>query len=728
MRSTMRRLAVTGLVWAGLLGCACLSTQSALALTGHGLAGLAGAHVDKTTAANLCAVSSGDECGPGAPGSGEGEFKEPAGVAVDDLAGPAEGDVYVVDAGNNRVERLSADGAFIGEFDGSGSHVGEAMAAPTGQIAPPASLPEHGTVYNIAVDDDPASVSAGDVYVVDPGHNVIDKFSATGEYISQLTGFSSAVYGVAVDRSGDVWVAEEDTEVREFDDSLANQPLAGPLPFEFRRNPGIAVDSQDNVYLVRGNPFVAKFNSTGGLLAEEVTSCVCTTGLAMDESTDNLYVDQGTSVAEYGPFGEPFTRPIESFAEGGQLGDGSGIALNAATGSVYVADTANNDIDIFSVVTLPDVVTGEATDVQPRSATLSGTVNPDGVAARYYFEYGTSPSLGSFSPSLPGGDAGAGAEPEEVSRALSPLIPNTTYYYRLVAANKDGHTPGALSEFHTPPGPPLVSTGSVTSVSPLDATVAGTVNAGSLQTTYRYEYGPTTAYGHTTPTSSAGAEDNDVVSYATLSDLSAGTLYHYRLVAVNDVGTSYGEDSTLTTPAAAGPTVATGAVSDVGIATATISATIDTQGLPTNYGFQLGAAAGSYGATTGSANVGPGLGEVAVSLALQNLQPGTTYHYRVIAENLYGTSTGADQAFTTPAVLSSLSQPPAAPLIATPALAFPAQTGASAPATTKVLTRAQKLTRALRACAKKPKRQRAGCERQARKSYGPVTKKKTAKK
>ena len=60
----------------------------------------------------------------GSAGSGLGQFNEPWGVAVNDSTGlaPAAGDVYVVDSGNNRVERFSASGLFLGWFDGSGTY------------------------------------------------------------------------------------------------------------------------------------------------------------------------------------------------------------------------------------------------------------------------------------------------------------------------------------------------------------------------------------------------------------------------------------------------------------------------------------------------------------------------------------------------------------------------------------------------------------------------------
>src|SRR5258708_30000117 len=152
---------------------------------------------------------------------GTGRFKEATGVAVNDssepLVQPAAGDVYVIDRGNNRVERFGSTGEYKGQFDGSGEFEVEGKkekgaAAPTGQFAQPGG---------IAVDNSGKTAledpSVGDVYVADVGHGVIDRFSATGEYLGQLeetTGGSSfgELYGVAVDPAGDLWVYEGKSE------------------------------------------------------------------------------------------------------------------------------------------------------------------------------------------------------------------------------------------------------------------------------------------------------------------------------------------------------------------------------------------------------------------------------------------------------------------------------------------------------------------------------------
>jgi DNA-binding beta-propeller fold protein YncE len=84
----------------------------------------------------------------GDPGSGAGEFADPFGVAIDLI-----GHVYVTDTGNNRVQKFTSDGNYLGQWGGSGSGPGQ-FEAPRG----------------IVVD------AAGFVYVTDGGNNRIQKF------------------------------------------------------------------------------------------------------------------------------------------------------------------------------------------------------------------------------------------------------------------------------------------------------------------------------------------------------------------------------------------------------------------------------------------------------------------------------------------------------------------------------------------------------------------------
>jgi thermitase len=89
----------------------------------------------------------------------------------------------------------------------------------------------------------------------------------------------------------------------------------------------------------------------------------------------------------------------------------------------------------------PRIATGEASGVAQTSATLNATVNPNGGAiGECNFEYGTTPSYGSSVPceSLPG----PGKTAVEVSAPLDDLKADTSYYFRIVAANAQGQSYG----------------------------------------------------------------------------------------------------------------------------------------------------------------------------------------------------------------------------------------------------------------------------------------------
>ena len=113
----------------------------------------------------------------GAPGSDDGQFITPADIAVDKA-----GNLYVVDAGNNRVQKFDSNGKFITKWGTAGSGDGQ-FSAPVG----------------IAID------SSGNVYVSD--NNRVQKFDSNGKFITNWT--VSSPFGIAVDSGGKVYVIDQ---------------------------------------------------------------------------------------------------------------------------------------------------------------------------------------------------------------------------------------------------------------------------------------------------------------------------------------------------------------------------------------------------------------------------------------------------------------------------------------------------------------------------------------
>jgi alpha-tubulin suppressor-like RCC1 family protein len=97
----------------------------------------------------------------------------------------------------------------------------------------------------------------------------------------------------------------------------------------------------------------------------------------------------------------------------------------------------------------PSAITGVATGVTTTGATVTGSVNPNGPDAHYYFEYGPTTSYGTKIPTPPGNDAGFGTKAVPASAKITDLQPSTVYHYRLVASSWVGTTDGADHTFTT---------------------------------------------------------------------------------------------------------------------------------------------------------------------------------------------------------------------------------------------------------------------------------------
>jgi hypothetical protein len=193
---------------------------------------------------------------------------------------------------------------------------------------------------------------------------------------------------------------------------------------------------------------------------------------------------------------------------------------------------------------------------------------------------------------------------------------------------------------------PVISTGNATAITSTSATLNGMVNPEGQATTYYFEYGSTTNYGSQTPTTSAGSGTASASVSAPVASLVPNETYHYRLVATNPSGTTLGSDVSFKTPKPPLPAVTTGHPKDLTQTSATLTGTVDPEGAATSYVFQYGTST-AYGSETPAVNAGSGTKNVAVSAAVGTLTQNTTYHYRLAATNVNGTTYGHDVSFKT---------------------------------------------------------------------------------
>ncbi|MDQ6745809.1 MAG: fibronectin type III domain-containing protein [Actinomycetota bacterium] len=201
------------------------------------------------------------------------------------------------------------------------------------------------------------------------------------------------------------------------------------------------------------------------------------------------------------------------------------------------------------------------------------------------------------------------------------------------------------------PAPPSVSTAAATATTSSGTTLNGTVNPNAEQTQYAFQYGPTVGYGHETPVTSAGAGTTPAALSATLGSLASGSTYHFRIIAVSSAGTSVGDDLTFATSGtapgpSAPPSATTGPASGVGQARATLSGSVNPNGQAASHVFEYGPTT-NLGFQTAPVNAGSGTAAVAARAVIADLQPGTTYHFRLVATGAGGTALGVQQTFTT---------------------------------------------------------------------------------
>jgi hypothetical protein len=183
------------------------------------------------------------------------------------------------------------------------------------------------------------------------------------------------------------------------------------------------------------------------------------------------------------------------------------------------------------------------------SATLNGSVNPNGLTTSVHFEYGVYGEGWSIYGFTTFPDTKTGDTYQSVSANISTLLsPSTGCRFRIVTINSAGTRYGSYRTFTTltATGAPVVTTKPATNVANSSGTLHGSLDPHGLGTTVYLQYGATTSYGHTTPTQSqTGNAFRDI--NADVNGLSRHTTYHFRIVATNTAGTRYGTDRTFTT-------------------------------------------------------------------------------------------------------------------------------------------------------------------------------------
>ncbi len=608
----------------------------------------------------------------GGLGSSDGLFNpSPLGIGVQ----ASSSDVFVADSKSDggavqRVERFDASGGFVSSFDVKGPSSYNSVSALA--VDPSGS----GAVYVLARlsgadESDVLKFSAGGTfeYLLDPAGSGTS-ITVDGGHALAVDPVDGTVYVSATDGTGAPVVDRFDGSTGAFIDSI--NASSSPEGAFYCQLTSLAVGASHDLYALDpckgpyGTGQVDEFAADGtfGAIVDD-GSRGTPKAVAADPVSDEVYVAQEAAVQPGQVFGL-LTPHVTQYAAGGgaaistfDLGstfglDGVvGMAVSGA-GTVYLTNSSTAQVARFAEFEGPTVVSGSSTVLSAQEATVEGTIDPEGVASTYHFEYGNGSS---FDTRTVESAAGSGSGAVTVSATLKGLKPNKTYHYRLVGSNPSGSIDGSDQTFTTAQAPVSVDSPEFASqIGARSARVHGAVNpnstgpAGIGFTVYHFDYGITAAYGSTAVgadggnicfSSSCGGDDVPVA--APLLGLLPETTYHFRVVGDNSFGgPQAGADQTFITAPAAG-----GGASSVTSTQATLTGTINPHGVPSTYHFNYGPTS-AYGASTADANAGPGDGGQRVSLPVSGLLPDTTYHVQVVAASENGvTRYGADGLFRT---------------------------------------------------------------------------------
>jgi WD40-like Beta Propeller Repeat len=465
-----------------------------------------------------------------------------------------------------------------------------------------------------------ATDATGDVYVFDAGASTIFKFDASGNPVNfsatgtnEITGVfggGSSENELAVDNStgptaGDIYLANGSASAVQIF-SPAGGPLGTLSPEEgipwSGEACGVAVDPSGDLYIGNFSGQILKYTPT----ANPVTNANYTSSIGGAENPCNLAVDQAGNVfAEKWSEG-PITRyepsQFGSSAATGSIVDskGSTLAVDPATQELYVDE--RNQIEQFG----------------PHGEPFEGPVT-------------------TFAAEHEGAISGS------FGIAVGP-VDHDVYV-------SDGN--GKLSVF----GPavsghiPTVTTGSASDVVVGSATLNGSINPEEAPIgECFFEYGETSSYGKIVPCAESSGEIGSgsapVAVHADVTGLVAPN-YHFRLVAAQTVK-GFGEDSSFI--ALLPPTIEDTYATEVTSTSATLQGDLNPRSRDTTYHFEYGADTG-YGSTIPAADAEASAASTPVAAAhVQGLSVDATYHYRLVATSIAGTTDGPDLTFTTESV------------------------------------------------------------------------------
>jgi len=638
---------------------------------------------------------------PDGPLSGPLAFFEPRGsVAVDNSGGPNDGHIYLANGGNAYV--FDASGAYLGQLGQKQEfRCAVAMNPSDGSVYMPfwfretepgngiksGAVERYGAPDEISEAAEPIEdlvnettnkqpncnlqVDAADaVFFTDLNGNAVkypasqfDAASPSPSVVFDAAGALNSFSPLALNSSNGDLYAASGGQILKWNSS--GTPLSSPAK-ALGEPSGLAVGSAGNlvatepgggVFVFGPNPVQLPAGTTGASSNVTPTSADVE-GSADPDGAGNItacefrygedtgYADGSVPCTP----GAPIVSPSAVSAQIGGLVSGTTYHYRLFLTNANGTQISTGDQSFTTPIATEGVFTGGPSEVGRDSAVLNGGYVGDGQDVHYFFEWGRTNDYDHTTPVPPGGDAGTESGPLNVAPIqISGLEVDRTYHYRLVISTPSGITRGQDEAFTTLPAVTALTTEAATQITGTSAQLHASFEGdGTSETHYFFEWGSSAAYGNKTPAppgvavpATSGKVDLDPV---TISGLDGASTYHFRVVASNATGTTAGNDLRFKTAEA--PVLSNLGTRNVTAGSAELTGEINPRYGRTAYHFEWGPTA-AYGNVipVPSGDAGNGNSLVAVSAQLGGLSPESTYHFRLVASNEYGTTTSTDQTF-----------------------------------------------------------------------------------